>query len=406
MFRLRHCLSAATISVAGIVLARSADHYRLLSIGSNQFGQLGCGSEGTNSIPQLQRVKLEESICALAAGGDHACAVSASGQLYTWGRGQGNVLGNGGDESNVTTPQLVHSLRQRRIRSVSASDTHTCAVDEDGNFFTWGLGSGKGNALPTMVQSLADAGIKIESSSCGHGHTLALSSENRVYVWGKSAQGQLGFKADDPVVAEPQLLVQLPPVQKVAAGRNFSLALTTNGRVLSWGAGDFGQLGHGQTVGRYVFEPTEVSLPSPVVDIAAGEFHAVCADADGRVWSWGMGSDGQIGSGAKLLHNTSPVLVSEQTALANEKVIQVSAGGGHSGAVTTQGKIFLWGRGRGGQLIPNEKESPASARLVPVEATRLRTFSSNVGADSLPLLALGKDFTLIATRGEKRGGNT
>ena len=85
-----------------------------------------------------------------------------------------------------------------------------------------------------------------------------------------------------------------------------------------------------------------------------------------------MGQDGQIGNGGTNVHNKTPQKVEVrvrahlpiliaffpwlpslsvfQGVLGKHKVVQVSCGNGHTSALTSDGYLFIWGRGRDGQI--------------------------------------------------------
>ena len=80
----------------------------------------------------------------------------------------------------------------------------------------------------------------------------------KVYACGEGSSGKLGIGdySDQPV---PRVLSELSTyvVRKVAtnSGARHALALTADGKVFSWGDGEFGQLGHGdnQCVQPYLY---------------------------------------------------------------------------------------------------------------------------------------------------------
>ncbi len=126
---------------------------------------------------------------------------------------------------------------------------------------------------------------------------------------------------------------------------------------------DFGECGQGSNK-RTFQSPVLVNFPGNVVKFAAGEYHAGAVTDKGELFLWGLGSDGQIGDGAKSTQNTSPVHVS----VAGEKFASVACGGGHTAAITTTGRLYVWGRGRDGQLGRADKvESVAAHRTTPQE---------------------------------------
>ncbi|WP_338037175.1 hypothetical protein [Natronosporangium hydrolyticum] len=115
-------------------------------------------------------------------------------------------------------------------------------------------------------------------------------------------------------------------VTQVAAGSAHSLALTTTGQVLAWGANGFGQLGDGTNDSDVV--PVEVSQPGglTVSAIAAGSVHSLAVTATGQVIAWGAAGNGQLGNGNPVSRNVPvPSSLPAQTT-----VTDIAGGGAHS----------------------------------------------------------------------------
>ena len=74
--------------------------------------------------------------------------------------------------------------------------------------------------------------------------------------------------------------------------------------------------------------------------------HSLALTADGALWSWGWGEDGTLGHGDEQ----SQPLPKKVEALAERRVVAVSAGGAHSLAITADGAVLSWGEGASGQL--------------------------------------------------------
>jgi alpha-tubulin suppressor-like RCC1 family protein len=99
---------------------------------------------------------------------------------------------------------------------------------------------------------------------------------------------------------------------RVSGGNHHSLFLSTKGVVYSCGRADYGQLGYpvGEMDGKGDFASTPNPVPLPisknpievgrVVDIAAGENHSLAITSTGKVYSWGYGEYGQSGNDPKV----------------------------------------------------------------------------------------------------------
>ena len=90
----------------------------------------------------------------------------------------------------------------------------------------------------------------------------------------------------------------------------------------------------------------EILRDKNVTRFACGKRHTLALTADGAVYSWGYGGDGQLGHGDLQLHT----LPAQIKALQGEHVIAIACGDKHSAALTSNGDVFMWGDGSLGQL--------------------------------------------------------
>ena len=120
--------------------------------GENGFGQLGVGDtawrgDGPGEMGSaLPVVDLEgRSATAISAGGNHSCAVLDDGSVKCWGWNVGGQLGLGdtadrGDGSGEMGAALpaVDLGAGRSATAITASDSHSCALFDDGSLKCWG----------------------------------------------------------------------------------------------------------------------------------------------------------------------------------------------------------------------------------------------------------------------------
>ena len=86
-------------------------------------------------------------------------------------------------------------------------------------------------------------------------------------------------------------------VVAVSAGTAVSLAITADGAVWSWGDGGLGKLGHGDAQIQLLPKKIEAFAGQRVVAVSAGYNHSLSITADGAVFTWGKGEDGCLGHG-------------------------------------------------------------------------------------------------------------
>ncbi len=180
----------------------------------------------------------------------------------------------------------------------------------------------------------------------------------------------------------------------VSAGGDYSVALTCEGNVLTWGSNINGQLGDGTLNQRTV--PGLVANFSGAVAIAAGSEHTLALKSDGTVWSWGRNDNGQLGIGSQSPTSTprTPVQVS---GLAN--MVAIAAGQDFSAALRGDGTVWTWGGNGRSDLGDNS----GTRQTLPVRVTTLPTNIVAIAAGDLHMLALDATGTVWAWGQNSRG---
>lgn len=226
--------------------------------------------------------------------------------------------------------------------------------------------------------SVAAAGVN-GSVSVGGQHTCATTNAGAVRCWGANAFGQLGDNTQTQSTVPVDVGGLASGVASIAAGLDFTCALTTAGGVKCWGHNNLGQLGDTTDVDRAT--PVDVSgLTSGIVAISAGHFHACALTNVGAVKCWGANSAGQLGDNSGL-DQLAPVDVTNLSG----GVASISAGSEHTCAVTTAGGALCWGSNAKGSI----GDGTNTDRPIPTNVSGL---TSGVSA-----VAAGMDFTCAIT---------
>lgn len=150
--------------------------------------------------------------------------------------------------------------------------------------------------VPTSV--LADQNI--QQVACGPMHTISLTEAGEVYSYGCNDEGALGriTDGDETLEAKPTLVALDGRVIKVTAGDSHSAVLTEDGKVYVWGnfRDEHGSIGLTPTCeGKATYQPIQLLEEIKLKDIASGSNHMLLLDADGSVYSFGVGAQGQLG---------------------------------------------------------------------------------------------------------------
>ena len=312
----------------------------------------------------------------------HTCTLTTSGMVQCWGE---NSFGQLGNDSPVFTgvgyPVTVvdgdgSSVALSNITQVEVGALHTCALSSSNSVKCWGDGSdgrlGKGNGNNDEVHYPIDvvdgdgsstALTGVAQISLGNLHSCVLTTTGTVKCWGDGSDGRLGndgtANKDYPVdvVDGNGSTTALSNIAAISSGDHHTCALTTTGRVKCWGK-DQGRLGSGDASNQSSDHPLDViaasgssSLLANIVQISAKGAHTCALTSSGTVKCWGEGSSGELGNDANT-DTAYPVdvIASDGGSTALSGVQEISTGGNHTCARLTSNKVKCWGKGDDGQL--------------------------------------------------------
>ncbi len=126
------------------------------SWGNGSAGQLGHNNLSHQQFPEIiktlsREVGHKDEIVAISAGALHSVAVTRSGKVFTWGKGEQGQLGLLGRPLTVTVPQKVEFPAYITIESVSCGAFHTLLLSRDGVAYSMGMGK-VNTSLPRHTQ--------------------------------------------------------------------------------------------------------------------------------------------------------------------------------------------------------------------------------------------------------------
>ena len=271
--------------------------------GKGAGGRLGQGDEeNAGVLTHVQLAQLEgdgdnSDVHAVALGGLHSVLLTRSGRVYTAGFGGFGALGRGDYKAQMTAGRVKFPGNATlRIASIAAGGAHTAAVTTDGQLFTFGRDEGDGRLgtpvgeggtnTPTHVSM--PAGVVPIAAAAGGFHTLVLArrgdDSTALLSSGANANGECG--RDNGATWTLGLMDWDAAVTRITAGGFHSAALTQEGQVFTWGAGSGGALGHGDA--RTQRKPKRVDgLPVSATAVACGSGTTCAVGADGSLWLWG-----------------------------------------------------------------------------------------------------------------------
>ncbi|KAG2324358.1 hypothetical protein Bca4012_038874 [Brassica carinata] len=320
--------------------------------GEESGGRLGHGIGKDVFHPRLVEslTAATSSVDFVACGEFHTCAVTLTGELYTWGDGTHNVglLGHGSDVSHWIPKRIAGPLEGLHVASVTCGPWHTALVTSHGRLFTFGdgtfgvLGHGDKETVqyPREVESLS--GLRTIAVSCGVWHTAAVVeiivtqsnsssvSSGKLFTWGDGDKNRLGHGDKDPRL-KPTCVPALIDYNfhKIACGHSLTVGLTTSGQVFTMGSTVYGQLGNVQTDGKLPCLVEDKLASEFVEEISCGAYHVAALTSRNEVYTWGKGANGRLGHG-DLEDRKVPTLVE---ALKDRHVKYVACGSNYTAAI-------------------------------------------------------------------------
>ena len=213
--------------------------------GDNTDGTLGTGDTNPSSVP----VQVTgQGWSQVSTNYLHTCAVKTDGTLWCWGL---NANLEAGTTSNFTwSPAQIGGTTWKQV---TTGLYHTCAIKTDGALWCWGgnisgqLGSDSISVLPTSQTSdpVQVTGTTWQSVSAGESHTCAIMLDGTLWCWGSNTSGQLGDNTLDSKSTPVAVGTFGQTWAMVAAGVTHTCALATGGALWCWGDNSAGQLGIG-----------------------------------------------------------------------------------------------------------------------------------------------------------------
>jgi alpha-tubulin suppressor-like RCC1 family protein len=300
---------------------------------------------GIDSATPVDVTGLTSGVIQITLGGLQACALTAAGGVKCW-------------NSNSSTPVDVSGLTSG-VAQISGGEFHTCAVTTSGGAKCWGnnyygaLGNGTstGSATPVDVSGLTSGVVQISS---GEFHTCAVTTSGGAKCWGGNTYGQLGNGTFAHSATPIEVSGLTSGVEQISAGGGFTCAVTTGGHTKCWGNNIAGFLGNGtftMTFPYGIATPVDVDgISSGVAQISAGADHTCAVTTAGGVKCWGSNAYGDLGNGAFTQTIPYGIATPVDVGGMSSDVRQVSAGRGHTCAVTTAGGVKCWGWNFQGQL--------------------------------------------------------
>ncbi|XP_026209987.1 probable E3 ubiquitin-protein ligase HERC1 isoform X7 [Anabas testudineus] len=320
--------------------------------GKGSYGRLGLGDSNNQSMPKklvLEPHRNMKKVSSSKGSDGHTLAITVEGEVFSWGDGEYGKLGHGNSATQKYPKIIQGPLLGKVVVCVSAGYRHSAAVTSDGELYTWGEGDfgrlghsdSQSRNVPTLVKDISSVG----QVACGSSHTIAVAQDGRtVWSFGGGDNGKLGH-GDTNRVYRPKVVEALHGfiIRKVCAGSQSSLALTSAGQVFAWGCGSCLGCGSSETTSLRPRFIEDLSI-TKIIDISCGDSHCLALSHENEVYAWGNNTMGQCGQG----HTSTPITKPKKVlGLEGVSIQQITAGTSHSlawTAVPTDRQLVAWHR--------------------------------------------------------------
>jgi len=334
-------------------------------------------------------VDAEETFRIMAKGYGHTIAITQSNKIYAWGLNVSGQLGNGNIVNQFFPIEITDKVPlypSENVVKIECGGNFTLLLTDQSRLFAFGNNSSfqlaidTGNAYSTPVDITKLLGLEVSETikdiSSGNNFTILLTSEGRILTWGSNFSGQLGDIGDylDYKIHDITKNFDLDPLDKIVmikAGDSHGVAYSEAKKLFTWGINFGGQLGDGTTVNKSL--PVDITLnvslgiDETIAMIVARYNYTLVLTSKGKIFAWGNNSNGNFGNG-NYTNSLIPILVTPNFDLGvGEKIVYITAGEFHTLALSSDYRIFIWGSNIYGEFGTT---SPSKSN-VPIEMTEL-----------------------------------
>nr|8BQS_DL Chain DL, Chromosome condensation regulator RCC1 repeat protein,Chromosome condensation regulator RCC1 repeat protein,Chromosome condensation regulator RCC1 repeat protein,chain 150 [Tetrahymena thermophila SB210]8BQS_Dl Chain Dl, Chromosome condensation regulator RCC1 repeat protein,Chromosome condensation regulator RCC1 repeat protein,Chromosome condensation regulator RCC1 repeat protein,chain 150 [Tetrahymena thermophila SB210]8GYM_BP Chain BP, Chromosome condensation regulator RCC1 repeat len=312
----------------------------------------GTGFETASAVPRKVDY-FSGNVSKVAMGPYHTAVITNDGSLYTFGWGQNGALGNGAKEFQLSpSPVSFFNDKKLKVKDVVVGESYTIAVTENGEVYSWGYGGEPSSKI--NLDFFRNAILPQRCGALGSG-----DNKNRL-----TPQQIANLKADG--------------YKNISGGDNFATLVNQSGEVINWGTGLFGSLGNGSDYPLFTpevnayFKHLKEHEGLTVQSIkSAGHFSAALL-SNGKLYTFGVNTQGQLGIRENLGHNTDqnarlPTPVVDRH-FVGQKVVDFEVGENTLVFLTDKNEVFFSGLELAYQ--PIRWEIPTDKKIVKLAASK------------------------------------
>jgi alpha-tubulin suppressor-like RCC1 family protein len=311
----------------------------------------------------------------------HVMIVCADGTLWGAGINKYGQLGIGTADTDLhTVPAKVGTDNDWKM--VVASRDNTAALKQDGSLWMWGRNSRGMLATGNIVDSYVPVKVVVDNEpnitwsdvSLGSVHCAAVTTDGRLFTWGSGTPGSLGFSGYGKLGNGTIGGYAVSPLQigkdtdwiSVECGFEYTLAMKKDGTLWRWGSIIYLVLTN-ETIESSEISPVLQNMEQAIKAIASGGDHVVLLTPDSKLYTYGAFYEGQRG----IVHSVS---TSKDTNIdfyvatlpvtdASEWMCVPKPGTIHSFAFKNDGSLWGWGGNYYGEL---GEDLPYGIQSIPV----------------------------------------
>ncbi|XP_070556734.1 regulator of chromosome condensation-like [Ptychodera flava] len=323
---------------------------KIYTFGCNDEGALGrdTSEDGSEYSPGV--VPLSSRVVQVSGGDSHTAALTEEGKVFAWGtfRDGSGVIGLT-MAGNHSTP--IEVLPNQTVVQIASGADHLCMLTSEGDIFS--MGTAEQGQLGRVAECFSIRGgrrtlkellepsvvhcrrVKGKGKAifdhvwCTAYCTFARVSGVGLFAWGLNNYHHLGLqKTKTWFVPQPLQSCKDMTVTSISGGQHHTVLQDDQGNVYSIGRTDYGRLGLGENPEESHIPQKVSSLTDKVTNVGCGSSVSAVVTEKGEIYTWGMGSSLQLGTGEED-DEYSPVLVKGKQ-LESRKGVMVSVGGQHT----------------------------------------------------------------------------
>jgi E3 ubiquitin-protein ligase HERC4 len=290
---------------------------------------------------------------------------------YVFGDNRFGQAGASSGEEILTLPIEILNINVNLISSAVTNQNQTYIILKNGEVYTSGsndnneLGRFGKRSLLQRVEALET--FQITDATLGDGFFSLVCKDGRIISWGKNDMGQLGNGTRD-FKDKPRFNTQFnESLLQISSGSQHCIALSKTGKVFTFGGNKRGQIGDGQLTSSTVPKQLMQLRHRPVIAIACGENHSLALTAGGNIFAWGDNSQGQLGL-SDTTNRLRPEIIRSLRAV---KPSFIACGKQHSIVITKTGIVFSFGSNGFGQCGLGQD---IRLQAIPIVVEKLRDY--------------------------------